>query len=180
MNKLINNYSFELSEPPCSVGSGRYGLKITLNDDIHEVLPYLNAVMEETQFDKESDVLIGTEGKRKYAFRQGEIRVSGIDEVSEAPQVAKQAIDMVNRVWSERNCIKPNYSERKLPTVIEILQLLPRTNCKKCGLPTCLVFASDLRAGKASIEHCVPLVESENPDKLQKIKSLFFTAYSSN
>ena len=175
MEKLIKNYSFELSEPPCAVGSGRYGLKITLTEDIHEVLPYLNAVMEDTQFDKENNVLIGSEGNRRYAFRDGEIRVSGIDEVSEAPQVAKHVIDMVNKVWADRSNIKPNYRERKLPTAIEILQLLPRTNCRKCGHQTCLVFAAELRSGKECIEHCPPLVESGNPDRMHSIKKLFVT-----
>ncbi|MGQ9498106.1 MAG: acetyl-CoA decarbonylase/synthase complex subunit gamma [Desulfotomaculales bacterium] len=39
-------------------------------------------------------------------------------------------------------------------TGLEIYKLLPRTNCKDCGQPTCLAFAMQLAAGKASLEAC--------------------------
>ena len=37
---------------------------------------------------------------------------------------------------------------------IEIFKLLPKTNCKKCGMPNCLTFAMKVAGGKASIEEC--------------------------
>lgn len=43
---------------------------------------------------------------------------------------------------------------------LEIYKLLPKTNCKECGFPTCLAFAMQLAAKKASLEKC-PYV-SEN------------------
>jgi len=39
-------------------------------------------------------------------------------------------------------------------TGLEIYKLLPRTNCKDCGQPTCLAFAMQLAAGKASLDAC--------------------------
>ena len=36
-------------------------------------------------------------------------------------------------------------------TGIEIFKLLPKTNCGKCGVPTCLAFAMQLAAGKAEL-----------------------------
>jgi len=37
---------------------------------------------------------------------------------------------------------------------LEIYKLLPKTNCKKCGFPTCLAFAMQLAAKKVSLEKC--------------------------
>jgi len=37
-------------------------------------------------------------------------------------------------------------------------RLLPKTNCKKCGKPTCLAFAVDLARKKATLEGC-PILE---------------------
>jgi acetyl-CoA decarbonylase/synthase complex subunit gamma len=37
---------------------------------------------------------------------------------------------------------------------LDIYKQLPRTNCKECGMPTCLAFAMALAAGKASLEKC--------------------------
>jgi len=39
-------------------------------------------------------------------------------------------------------------------TGLEIFKLLPKTNCKKCGKPTCLAFAMALAQKKAKLEEC--------------------------
>lgn len=40
---------------------------------------------------------------------------------------------------------------------LDIYKLLPKTNCKKCGYPTCLAFAMKLATGKAEVEACPDL-----------------------
>ncbi|HBT96956.1 MAG TPA: acetyl-CoA decarbonylase/synthase complex subunit gamma [Desulfobulbaceae bacterium] len=45
-------------------------------------------------------------------------------------------------------------------TGIQIFKLLPKTNCKECGVPTCLAFAMNLAAGKAELDSC-PYVSDE-------------------
>ncbi len=39
-------------------------------------------------------------------------------------------------------------------TGLQIFKLLPNTNCRKCGYPTCLAFAMKLAAGKEALEKC--------------------------
>ena len=43
---------------------------------------------------------------------------------------------------------------------LQIYKLLPRTNCKECGLPTCLAFAMRLAAKQAELDSC-PYVSDE-------------------
>jgi acetyl-CoA decarbonylase/synthase complex subunit gamma len=50
-------------------------------------------------------------------------------------------------------------------TGVEIFKLLPKTNCKKCGYPTCLAFAMKLAQRQASLESC-PDVSEEAKQKL--------------
>jgi hypothetical protein len=45
MERLITTYRFELVEDHHHPGSGRYGVIITLPEDISAVLPYLNKVI---------------------------------------------------------------------------------------------------------------------------------------
>ncbi|RJQ78972.1 MAG: acetyl-CoA decarbonylase/synthase complex subunit gamma [Desulfobacteraceae bacterium] len=45
-------------------------------------------------------------------------------------------------------------------TGIQIFKLLPKTNCKECGVPTCLAFAMNLASGKAELSAC-PYVSEE-------------------
>ena len=39
-------------------------------------------------------------------------------------------------------------------TGLEIFKLLPKTNCKECGMPTCLAFAMQLAQKRAKLEDC--------------------------
>jgi len=51
---------------------------------------------------------------------------------------------------------------------LDIYKKLPKTNCKKCGAPTCLAFAMKLAAKKASIDEC--------PDVSQEAKEFLAQA----
>ena len=50
-------------------------------------------------------------------------------------------------------------------TGLEIFKLLPKTNCKKCGMPTCLAFAMQLAQKRVKLEDC-PDVSEEAKEKL--------------
>ena len=50
-------------------------------------------------------------------------------------------------------------------TGLEIFKLLPKTNCKKCGMPTCLAFAMQLAQKRAKLDDC-PDVSEEAKQKL--------------
>lgn len=54
-----------------------------------------------------------------------------------------------------------------MPTVMELYQLLPKTNCKKCGVSTCMAFAVELLSRKKTTIDCPPLLEE--PFKKQKV-----------
>ncbi len=51
-------------------------------------------------------------------------------------------------------------------TGLEIYKLLPQTNCKECGFPTCLAFAMKLAAKQAELKQC-PYVSAEGKAKLE-------------
>ena len=50
-------------------------------------------------------------------------------------------------------------------TGIQIYKLLPRTNCKECGFPTCLAFAMKLAAKQVELADC-PYVSDESQAQL--------------
>ena len=51
-------------------------------------------------------------------------------------------------------------------TGIQIFKLLPKTNCKKCGCPTCLAFAMKLAQKQASLDQC-PDVSAASKEQLE-------------
>ena len=48
---------------------------------------------------------------------------------------------------------------------IQIYKLLPQTNCKECGFPTCLAFAMKLAAKQVELDDC-PYVSDEAKEQL--------------
>ena len=71
----------------------------------------------------------------------------------------------INQVWENRAAITPCYTGKTKPKLMEILRLLPKTNCRKCGHPTCMVFAAQVMDGGRGVDHC-PELNDENRTKL--------------
>ena len=53
-----------------------------------------------------------------------------------------------------------------MPTAIEIFKFLPKSNCGKCGFPTCLAFAMQLATQKVKLSAC-PFVSDEAKSALE-------------
>jgi len=176
LDKLITDYRFELIEDHHSPGSGRYGVRVILPIDISASFPYLNTVLDDALYDHENSILIGTNNCRRYAFRPHEIQAGMVKDPSEAPTIANAVIELVNRIWKECEHITPSFRERKLPTVYDIYKLLPGTNCKECGYPTCLACAADIRNGVISLERCPLLSKPEYTQNREQIRTLFSTS----
>ena len=47
---------------------------------------------------------------------------------------------------------------------IQIYKLLPQTNCKECGFPTCLAFAMKLAAKQVELSGCPYVSEALKPN----------------
>lgn len=59
----------------------------------------------------------------------------------------------------------------KKPSIYEIYGLLPRTNCRQCGM-TCMGFAAHLASLDIQPESCLPLAEEEYAGNLKALRDL--------
>jgi ArsR family metal-binding transcriptional regulator len=173
MEDLIKTYDIRIVEAGCAPGSGRYGLQVDVSDDISPVFPYLNALLQETQYDHQNGILIWREAGAAYALRPHEILINhNSNDTAELPILARRIVERINSAWRNREQITPSFAEKARPSVIDIFKLLPKTNCKSCGYPTCLVFAADLREGKTGPERCPVLFKPEYSETREKLISL--------
>jgi len=62
--------------------------------------------------------------------------------------------------------------ERPRVAALTLYKLLPRTNCKRCGLPTCFTFALSLNQGVKSLEDCPLLSQPEFAEEHQALTRL--------
>ena len=73
---------------------------------------------------------------------------------------------------SKKDKIEPSYQGMPRPSIIEILKLLPKTNCKECGAPTCLVFATQVADGAKGATNC-PILEKKDKALLDSYMEQF-------
>jgi len=53
-----------------------------------------------------------------------------------------------------------------------IYKLLPNTNCRQCGEPTCFSFALKLAASLKRITECAPLLETQCAGNLAVLEAM--------
>lgn len=167
---LIKDYDLELFTPPCEPGAETWSAIARLKVDIGEVLPYLNATLPGAIYNHAAQALTWKGETHHTAFHPYKIAVSNLEDRVEAEQVIKKLIDTVNRVWEKRTEIEPSFETRQRPAPMVILKLLPGTNCKECGQPTCFTFALKLVAGQQKLEECPPLLEPEFAEQLSQLQ----------
>lgn len=94
-----------------------------------------------------------------------------IDE-KEAEVLLKWVQNLVNEIYENRYKIQPDYTMKKGLSPTDIIKLLPETNCKKCGLPSCPSFAFKLLKKEVKISECPPPFSNEYQDKRQVLIEL--------
>jgi ArsR family metal-binding transcriptional regulator len=53
-----------------------------------------------------------------------------------------------------------------------VFKVLPGTNCRQCGQPTCWTFALKLAASQVTLEQCPPLFEPTSADRLAQMQAM--------
>ena len=172
MDTLIINYKIHLTEAGCAPGAGKWGAQANLDRDIGPVLPYLNALLRNAQYDHENQILIWSEQGHSYALRSIDIRIANVDDLAQAEALTSNLVARINEVWKGRDGITPRLSQKKMPSVLEIYKLLPGTNCNQCHHRTCMAYAAGLQRGKAKVEICPLLLQPEYAGNKEKILAL--------
>ena len=99
--------------------------------------------------------------------------ISNLPDRDTATIELEKIIADVNRIWMDRENIIPRHTPRKRLVAMEIYQLLPQTNCKRCGEATCFAFASRLTVGEADVKACTPLFdEAQYAEKRQSLVAM--------
>lgn len=175
---LIDRFDLEVFTPPCDPGAERYAATARLSVDISPVLPYLNAVLRGAVYLPDAQALTWKKGGHVIAFHAHEIATSNVEDREEAEKELKGLIDLVNRTWDRRAEITPDFTTRQRPTPMALYKLLPQTNCKQCGEPTCYSFALKLSVSQRKLADCPPLFEMQYAEKRAALEEMVIEAPS--
>jgi len=169
---LIPTYELEVYTPPCEPGAERLSAIGHLPVDISDALPYLNATLRGALYTEAAHSLIWKKPSHSVAFHADHIAVSNVEDRQEAVKELDEVIKLVNSTWEKRDEITPDHAARQRPTAMALYKLLPGTNCRKCGQPSCWNFALKLAASQADLAACPPLCEPTYAERRASLEVL--------
>jgi ArsR family metal-binding transcriptional regulator len=143
----------------------------TFTADISPAFPYVNAELGGWDYDQTNQVLLLKLSDGKWiTLHSQKIAIRGIRDLEEAQALLTWIQTQINDIYEQRETIAPRYVSQAGLKVMEILKLLPMTNCKACGYSTCMAYAAALREGEIRLEDCPPLWEEKFREKQVKLQ----------
>jgi ArsR family metal-binding transcriptional regulator len=169
---ILKSYIKKVFRPKCNPGFESLHCIAHLDQDISEVLPYLNAVLGGFEYLKDPPAVI-FRSQCKFITVQGrKIAINALRDEAEADRILKWLKREINGAWENHESIEPCYEGAPKPRLIEILKLLPKTNCKECGELTCTVFAARVAEGVKTATDCPPM-DAEDKKRIENYMRKF-------
>ena len=165
---LLKSYRLEIFNNECMPGAMTVQCMAHLDQDISEALPYLNAVLGGFEYIKEPPSVTFRPQGKLITVHGRKIAANALKDELEARKIIEWLKREINNAWDNRSEITPSYVGIPRIKVIDVLRLLPNTNCKECGAATCMVFAAQVAEGAKDASQC-PALTDENRIKLNAI-----------
>jgi ArsR family metal-binding transcriptional regulator len=157
---FLKQYQKEIFRPECNPGFQSLHCIAHLDRDIREVLPYLNSALGGHTYTKDPPSVTFKVHGKLITVHPDQIAVNALKDEDEADKILEWLRQEINEAWESRDRIQPSFEGLSKPQILEVLKLLPRTNCRRCGQPTCMVFAILAADGAKGSEDCPALPDS--------------------
>ena len=132
-----------------------WGAYFRLDNDIREVFPFINGAVEKARYQLRPLHVRFVYKKVACTLYPKEAMAAPLRGRDHAIAYIDDLIVFLNDLYEKRPELTPSHTLYQPPvSVVDIVKMLPLTNCKKCGYPTCMAFAAAIRKGKALPEDC--------------------------
>ena len=151
---LISKYhDFHMSK--AGVMFGHFlGAHFKIDNDISKLFSYINAAVKDCRyFEKPAYVQLVLDDIQCTLYPKEVIAAPFMDQ-DQAEKFVDRLIDFLNDIYIKKDSLTPNHRTFRPISVVDIYKLLPQTNCKECGFPTCLAFAGALSKKQTTTDQC--------------------------
>lgn len=169
---LLNTYTLEIFKSKCHSDAMGVHCFAHLDQDVSDALPYLNTALGGFEYLNDPPAVTFKAQGKLIAVHGKKIAVNALKDENEAKKIIEWLKNEINTAWKNKDEIEPSYTGMPRPGIIEILKLLPKTNCRECKEPTCMVFATKVAEGAKVAEDC-PQIEASQSQKLSKYMGHF-------
>jgi DNA phosphorothioation-dependent restriction protein DptG len=161
---------------PCLADPEKIRVIADISGEIHEAFPYLNAILKGCIYNHPAFTLTIKKDGKLFTLHAHHITLAKIEDEKEAEEILGWLKDLINETYEKRDQIEPNFSKGEELKALDIFKLLPGTNCKKCGEPSCLAFAVKVVGRDTEITKCDPLFSEKYQDKRKVLFDLLQAA----
>jgi ArsR family metal-binding transcriptional regulator len=155
---LLTSWRKEIFRPECNPGFESLHCIAHLDQEVGQVLPYLNAQLGGSSYQKDPPAVTFRVHGRLITVHHDRIAINALADEAEADKILAWLQREINQAWEQRAEITPSTTAAPQPQVMTILRLLPnQAGCAACGRPTCLVFATLAAQGALGPEDCPQL-----------------------
>jgi ArsR family metal-binding transcriptional regulator len=164
--------NFDIFRPKMDASKEVLHAIATFTVDISPAFPYVNAELGGWDYDQTNQALLLKLSDGKWiTLHPQKIAIRGARDMAEAKALLAWIQAQINGIYACREAITPRFVSQAGLKVIEILRLLPMTNCKACGYAACMAYAAALREGEIRLEDCPPLWEEKFREKREKLQA---------
>lgn len=131
---------------------------VLFDKDVSGLFPYLNAELDRAVYLRHPPFIRFRYEKTVCALHPFYLAAFPFADRRQAEALVGRLFDFLNGVHARRATIRPSHKTYNPVSVVQILKLLPKTNCGRCGFTTCMAFAGAVRMARAIPQQCPDLV----------------------
>jgi ArsR family metal-binding transcriptional regulator len=159
---------------PCLAEPGRIIVIGKPDRSLDEVIPYLATLPGVIAFNPETPTLTFRRPRGFLTLYPDKVYITQVADSQEGIYLLQVVMEAINVTWERREELVKATCARQSPRWLDIWELLPQTNCKKCGELTCTAFAAALLQQKRLLEECLPLISDPAfSDRRATLESMF-------
>jgi DNA-binding CsgD family transcriptional regulator/ArsR family metal-binding transcriptional regulator len=136
-----------------------YGAKFSLQKNIALLFPYINAVVEGAEYSTTPEFIRFIHDGHLCLLYGHEGAFTPVADYAGATDFLQLLLDFLENIRTRTEEIVPDHRSYSPTSPVDVLKLLPKSNCHKCGYPSCLAFAAAVSRQKASPGSCPYLVK---------------------
>lgn len=142
---------------PCLAEPGKIIVVGRPSRSLEEALPYLATLPSIIAWNPDALTLTFRRQSGFMTLYTDKVYITQVKDTEEGVELLKALADAINVTWERRAELAAVTTARRAPHWLDILALLPQTNCKQCGEATCMAFAAALLQQQKTLIECSPL-----------------------
>jgi ArsR family metal-binding transcriptional regulator len=142
---------------PCLAEPGKIIVIGMPDRSLDAVIPYLATLPGIIAYNPETLTLTFRRQPGFLTLYPDKVYITQVKDAEAGLEVLQALKDAINATWEKREELVAMMAARRAPGWLDILTLLPQTNCKQCGEATCMAFAAALLQQNRTLMECIPL-----------------------